>query len=46
MLDELSAERDDDVTQRRVVQLQKWSKRASDQIFAVAKSVSRVTLLR
>ena len=42
MLEELSAERDEYVRQRRVVQLQRWSKDASNQIFAVVQSVSRV----
>ena len=47
MLDALrEAERDEFVTQRRAEELQNWSKRASDEIFAVAQSVSRVTLLR
>ena len=49
MLDELSAldvEKDKAVMQKKAAELQRWSQKASDDVFAAAKKVSRVALLR
>ena len=49
MLDELSAldvKRDTSIVQEKAAELQTWSQKASEDVFAAAKSVSRVALLR